>query len=257
MQGVVVATDKHQQWLLPWWWSHYSNHNTFPVAFIDFGLSSEAVQWVKNRGIYVDMTSFNPHEFVIPPTNPDIKAKWESLFTPAEYLWTRRLSWFIKPFACLHSPFLHSVWIDLDCEVRNEITPLFNSLQLGTEIALTRHSKTAQEMNQDLGIHLPEEINYSSGVIAFQKCSEIITYWVEETIRNNEQFIGDQESLSRAILVKKPLLLELPSEFNWLLGHGTNDHAVIHHYHGSWKQQIMEKVKRDPNLNLFVKQHNK
>ena len=34
--GVVVGCDRSQRWLFPWWWKHYSRHNSYPVKFVDF-----------------------------------------------------------------------------------------------------------------------------------------------------------------------------------------------------------------------------
>ena len=50
MDGIVVGADLTQEWLLPWWWSHYSRFNSLPVAFIDFGMSDEMKKWCQERG---------------------------------------------------------------------------------------------------------------------------------------------------------------------------------------------------------------
>ena len=49
-KGIIVASDMQQEWLLPWWWEHYTRFNSFPVAFIDFGMSKERENGVKSEG---------------------------------------------------------------------------------------------------------------------------------------------------------------------------------------------------------------
>ncbi len=44
-EGVIVASDLSQEWLLPWWWDHYKNFNNFPVTFVDLELSNKMKTW--------------------------------------------------------------------------------------------------------------------------------------------------------------------------------------------------------------------
>jgi len=44
------SCDKGQQWLLPWWWEQYSAHNSYPVVFVDFGLSEKGIACAKRGG---------------------------------------------------------------------------------------------------------------------------------------------------------------------------------------------------------------
>ena len=238
-QGIVVGCDRNQEWLLPWWWKHYSEHNTYPVVFMDFGLSPEALAWCKERGTCVDLSTVDPKQFLKIPESP-IKEKWESRCGPE--LWNERHAWFKKPFACFYSPFESSIWLDLDCEVRGDLAPIFNCLGLGAEIAISKESQSIQELHQNLGFLLPGEINYNSGVIAFKK-GAAIDFWLEQTVCHNEQFIGDQQALSRAIFLKPFSLVELPAAFNWSPAEGQNDQATIVHYHGGhFKQEIANQL---------------
>lgn len=244
-QGTIVGCDQSQEWLLPWWWKHYSAHNTIPVSFMDFGLSPAARTWCAQRGSCVDLTAINTDEFVHAPNDLDLKKKWESRC--GEALWPERLAWFKKPFACLHSPYTHSIWLDLDCQVRGSLIPLFHYLSLGVEIALRKENEETQQLHQRLGFLLPGEINYNSGVIAFQKSSPIIQQWVEEAVQRNEQFIGDQQALSRAVFKHKPLFMELPSGCNWSLMDGFDEEALIHHYHGGiLKMKLIQSISHIP-----------
>lgn len=50
MKGVLVGCDQTQEKLLHWWWKHYVQHNTYPVMFIDFGMSDAMRAWCEERG---------------------------------------------------------------------------------------------------------------------------------------------------------------------------------------------------------------
>ena len=239
-QGIVVGCDRNQEWLLPWWWKHYSDRHSHPVAFMDFGLSPEALTWCKERGTCIDLSNVDLKQFLKEPVN-EIKLKWESRCGPE--LWAERHAWFKKPFACFYSPFERSIWLDLDCQVKGDLAPLFNCLNLGAEIALCRESESVQQLHQKLELLLPGEINYNSGVIAFKK-GVAIDFWLEQTVCHNELFIGDQQALSRAIFLKPFSLFELPPVFNWSPAEGENDQAVIVHYHGGYfKLEIANQLK--------------
>lgn len=49
-KGVICGAEITQEWLLPWWWERYREHNALPVVFFDFGMSEEMKEWCKARG---------------------------------------------------------------------------------------------------------------------------------------------------------------------------------------------------------------
>src|SRR5689334_9119639 len=69
--GVIVGCDLYQEWLLLWWWSHYSSHNAIPVAFVDMGMSEEGALWCKERGEYIKLQE-------IPYQEPPKLKSWET-----------------------------------------------------------------------------------------------------------------------------------------------------------------------------------
>jgi hypothetical protein len=243
-QGIIVGCDQNQEWLLPWWWKCYSAHNSFPVAFMDFGMSEKALAWCKQRGVCVDLTTVDPALFVKEPSCAERKNKWEARY--GEAIWATRLAWFKKPFACLYSPFPLTLWIDLDCQVRGSLAPMFNCLGFGAEIAIRRESDSVQELHQKLEFLLPGEVNYNSGVIAFRKNGSIVQQWIEQSIQYNDQHLGDQQALSRAIFVHNPSLIDLPDNYNWSMAEGFNDEATIHHFHGgNLKLEIIRSISKE------------
>ncbi len=237
-RGIIVGCDQRQEWLLPWWWEHYSKYNSFPIAFADFGMSEKALSWCKERGKCLTLPSAKVLcENEISPSEKDC---WETRF--GKGIWLSRSAWFKKPFSLLLSPFLIGIWIDLDCQINGALDPLFNSLISGTEIGLVREPYFVQAYDQKNGFLLPEEINYNSGVIVFRQNITILHHWVEEAIANNAKYAGDQLALSRAIYKHRPALIELPSTFNWSRLLGPQPEALIFHHTGGGKLELLKQV---------------
>ena len=226
MYGIVVASDRFQEWLLPWWWTHYATHNSFPVAFMDIGMSEKGISWCQERGLYIKLPEIAYRE---PPKNDF----WEKRY--GEDVWKIRPAWLKKPHALLHSPFELSVWVDLDCQIKQSLEPLFHLFFLsGKEIALVPD-------RQNLETLLPNEVHYNSGVIAFRQKAGFIQQWID-TIAQCE-LSGDQEYLSRSIFLNQTEVLDLPPIYNWFGRFGPNENAVIHHYSGGFgKIEIIKSL---------------
>lgn len=218
-KGILVATDANQEWLLPWWWKHYSSCNSYPVAFIDFGMSEEGIAWCKERGAYIDLPSAPYRISAEADLSQQTKEKWEVCY--GKQVWSVRSAWLKKPQALLHSPFAFSIWLDLDCQVKGDLDPLFNHLNFGSEIAIAREP-----------LQVSDQTIYNAGVIAFRKRSAFLQKFIETTIEFESDLPGDQELLNRAIFLHKPPLLELSQIYNWPHSLGPNERAVIRHYCG-------------------------
>lgn len=237
MEGILVGCDCNQEWLLSWWWEHYSKHNAYPVAFVDFGMSEKASAWCRERGQYISL----PDEPIpLKKLSSRRKAQWEKRLGSG--FWHTRPAWFAKPLAFLRAPFAFSCWIDLDCEVRGVLDPIFAILSFGTEIALARESENTQKKDRKQNLIFPDEISYNSGVIAFRNDAPIFQQWVEIARQHNDNFISDQNALSRAIYIHHPRLIELPSVYNWYSNQYPNPQARIVHYIGSHKLEILQSL---------------
>lgn len=242
MLGVITGCDKHQEWLLPWWWDHYSRHNHYPVLFADFGMSKKALEWCQEKGNCITVTPTLVNEESISPSD---KQKWENRY--GKGIWFCRSTWFKKPLALLNSPFSTGIWIDLDCEVRNGLDPLFHSLAFGGEMALVSEPSFIQSHEKNLKLLLPEEHAYNSGVIVFRPNTDIIHDWIKESSERGHLHAGDQQALSRSIYNRKNTIVELPNIYNWGRVLGENPQALIYHFTGGvGKMEILRKVK--PNL---------
>ncbi len=212
MNGVLVGSDASQEWLLPWFWEHYSSCNDSPVAFADFGMSEEALLWCKSKGEVVSgFPSLN---------RTDRNPLWEKRY--GQEVWKAREAWFKKPFALLASPFEKTVWIDLDCEVLSPLDALF-----GYDFAI------AKERNEDF--------LYNSGVIVYKKNLPLIQKWADVTKHSSHLYLGDQEILSHLICQDNPPMHELPSSYNWRMTDGLNLNAHIIHFAGAWGKTFIKK----------------
>ncbi len=241
-EGITVGCDHKQEWLLPWWWKHYSSHNTYPVAFADFGMSPKALAWCADKGICIEVPQATTNNNNIPAQK---KESWERRF--GNGIWFCRSSWFKKPLALQNSPFEVGIWLDLDCQVNGTLEPLFNSLAFGAEMGLVEEPPFIQRKNQEENSLLPGEVSYNSGVIVFRNDAKILKKWAEEAIHNSREHIGDQQALNRAIFNHSPSLVHLPTHYNWSRALGPNPDSLIYHFAGGdGKLELLKIV--DPSL---------
>jgi hypothetical protein len=213
-KGVIVGADITQEWLLPWWWGHYSAFHTYPTAFVDFGMSAEMKSWCAERGTLIslriaDVFIADRHEM-----DPSLVQQMEEAC--GKTFWLYRSAWFKKPLACLQSPFHRSLWIDLDCEVRGPIDALFD--------LCTEHLAMA--------VDLSSPSFYNSGVIAFKRGLPVIETWGTDALKRNHLFRGDQDLLNAIICEQKIEVVEIPAIYNWSRCCTPNPEARIVHWHG-------------------------
>lgn len=239
MQGVVVACDKEMEWILKWWWFHYSTHNHYPVAFVDLGMSREAKKWCRQRGSLIPLQC--PKNFMIPKhliAKERIK-EWEEKLC-REIDWSIREPWFKKPFAMLQTPFEQTIWTDLDCEITTSLASLFQKVHSHSGIAVARERR-----------YTMEEAGYNSGVIVYQKNSPVLSHWAEKCIHYNDQYLGDQDVLTEIIDTENIEITELPDTYNWRMKFGVNFEAVIIHWCGSWGKEIIRRAIQSPSYSIF------
>lgn len=225
--GVVVGSDRSQEWLLPWWWENFTKHNHHPVTFVDFGLSAEKKEWCLEKGElvslpFLDFLVKDKEEVVVDTANG-----WETHY--GDNFWQYRKAWFKKPLACLQSPYKKTVWLDLDCEVLGPIQDLFTACEHPSGIAI------AKDQISDTSA----TTIYNSGVIAFQRNATLLAAWAEHSLENNGAFRGDQDLLSQIIFDSGTPVCELPARYNWNIGYGLNPEAVICHWIGDKGKNVL------------------
>jgi hypothetical protein len=224
-EGIVVGCDQAQEWLLPWWWSHYSAHNFYPVLFVDFGMSEKAQQWCKGKGVYAKLKGFE--SFEQKAISDKKKQDWETLIGS---LFNFRAAFFKKPFALSQSPFPFSLWSDLDCQIKGSLDPLFFLLNFGVEISIKKNRLLS-----------PTDSHYNSGVIAFRKEAKFLREWVAEVSDKNDQYLTDEHALSQVLAHYSSGLMNLPEAYNWNPLYGPNPEALILHFQGGFLKEEIRK----------------
>ncbi len=242
--GILCGADQSQEWLLPWWWSRYSEHNNFPVTFLDFGMTDLMKQWCRTKGelipIELDSSLITPRSGI----DEALAKQWE--YDYGWRVWNSRLNWFKKPFAFLQSPYEKGIWVDLDCEVLGSLNPLFSKLKSTSQLALVR------DHPDDPLPRLDPNVRYNGGVIVFKHGSRILQHLAENSLKMNHLFAGDDPLLSHLIYKHQLKVQELPMIYNWRMVWGLNLGAVILHWVGTeGKAYIRTHDGIKPSLDLF------
>ena len=234
-QGILVASDITQEWLLPWWWNHYSRTNHLPVAFVDFGMSSEMKAWCKDKGIYIHLPVADIFVVDKEEVLPSLIQEWEYIY--GKHLWGNRSAWFKKPFACLQSPFQTTIWIDIDCEIRDSIQELFSFSKNPDDLAIAREHSGS----------------FNSGVMVFHHGLPLFEEWACRSIKENELHAGDQDVLSKIIEENASPISLLPPIYNWSRCESEDSSAVILHWHGTYGKAIIrhQMMRSQLNPSLF------
>lgn len=160
--------------------------------------------------------------------------KWEKVFGKAFY--THRSSWYKKPFALLQTPFEKTLWVDIDCEILRDLSPLF---EREGEFWIGRESDPICEHEAELNLIQKDETLYNSGVIFYRKGFDLIKDWAEQVAKEGEAFCSDQHVLSHLIHQRKYNICELEPDYNWRMAWGLNIHASIVHWVGTWGKEYI------------------
>lgn len=225
-KGILVAADHNIEWMVPWWWNCYSRYNQYPVIFIDLGMTEAMKKWCQQKGEYrvLEENDFITQQSDLPKETRKI---WENIYLGD--LWKARQGWFKKPLACLQTVFDLTVWIDVDCEICGDLTPLFNEWCEGIELALVNDERSSGQPN------------FSSGVILFYKNAPFLKTWAEKCLNHNSEYMGDQNILTEMILNQNIPIKELNPIYNWIMYQGANIEALILHWGGGWGKQYIKK----------------
>lgn len=200
LSGIVTGCDAAQEWMLPWWFEHYSKNNSYPVVFADFGMSNAGLEFCRKRGRIISISG----QF--------------------------KESWFKKPLAILNSGLAKFIWIDLDCEIRGDLNPIW---QFCDKIGLTLDVK-----RNDLA-RLYSCQALATGVVCGTHGNELIERWADEC--GMQQLRGDQEVLNHILGSDRSLVNIMPPEYQWLRLQGDKPGVLIMHWTGSNGKTIIKK----------------
>lgn len=218
----MTGCDSKTEWLLEWFIDNYLKYNNIPMIFANFGVSDKMLEFVKNSGKFNGIM--------------DVSKKSEK-------------GWFLKPYSMLNTPARETYWIDTDCEVLGDISPLFKMLET-EKLSMAEDKPWSKRRN---------ELWFNSGIVGFRFKPLVLYNWVK-AIKENPS-VGDQETLHVMLgddLGRRVYIKELPNEYNWLRVQLVNDkqdnkNKKIMHWTGQkGKTIIKEKINGLSNPQLAV-----
>ena len=196
-KAVLVGSDANTEWMLPWFVENFKKHNDTHLSIVDFGMTEEAQKWCEtNVDSLGDMRVETPH------------------------------AWFLKPFAMANSPFKKTIWLDIDCEILGDVSPIFSKI-VPDKLSMVVDRPWSKRFNTTM---------YNSGVVAFEGRPKILELWCERI--KSKPSRGDQETLHEMLdpLQQMMYINEIENKWNVLRlqhieGPKVND-AVVNHWTG-------------------------
>jgi len=177
-EAFVTGCDENHEWMLEWFFKNYKKHmKDVPLIFANFGLTPEGLKLVReNVHAVMNLKTFDEK------------------------------GWFKKPMSMIKSPSKKTVWIDLDCEIRDDIRDLFDILQPNKLNMVEDKPWTTRG----------QELWHNSGVVRFIDKPPILYQWAKAIREDPVQ--GDQEVLHLMLnpITKIAHINDLPNEYNVL-----------------------------------------
>lgn len=236
-KGILTGCDERQEYLLKWWWNHYSKHNDYPVTFCDFGMTLSAKKWCESKGNVITQKSIP-----IQNLSQNIEhSPWKETLFPL--MWNNRTSWFQKAFAQAQSPYNLSIWLDLDCEVVKNLHPCFDLIQEGDGFAICPYNATEKALALKRKILKEGTEGVQAGVFAYRKDSPVIPAWLQWCQDHHTQDFSEESCLSEMLKEKKYDIVYMSRNFNWTHVEQTNFQAlVLHHASATRKRNLLLKI---------------
>ena len=155
----MTGCDKSQESYLKPWFENYSRHNNYPVTFCDFGMSEDGRNFCTKHGTLLKATS--------------------------------------KAFALPKSPYENTIWTDINCQVKQTISPLF-------EMALVKDGFAISYSKQNI----PQ-----SSVIAFKRNSTVVLNWQACCIKNKNA--TDESTLDLLLKENAFQITQFSEKYHW------------------------------------------
>jgi len=218
---IATGADEDHEWMLPWWYENYTKHNTTPIVFGNFGMSSTMVKWCASRGKVIDLVS----------NMPMIK------------------NWFKKPSIITRCGYEQCIMMDSDCQVQSNLDFMFDKYCRVGWVGLTRDTPT--QFNTQF-----TKNPVAAGVVVTYSDNELIREW-EHRCLNETELRGDQEVLIKLLtdrnnsrnLATKIVLM--PPECQWLRLQGKRTDVPIMHWSGRiGKETIRGMIVNENNENI-------
>ena len=178
-EAYITGCNEGHEWMLPWFFKNFKNHCHKPLVFSDFGLSPLGLAIVRE----------NCHAVM---NLGDVEES----------------GWFRKPLSMWKSPSKKTVWIDLDCEIKESIDDIFDLLE-PNKLAMVEDKPWTKRRGHKW---------HNSGVVGFIDTPTILSQWCGAVRKYYKEEAGDQEVLDRILtpITKLSYITDLPNEYNVL-----------------------------------------
>ena len=117
-RAFLTGADKNTEWMLPWFFDNYLEHNTYPIVFADFGVEN------------IDIIKPYVHAVINMTNEPE-------------------QGWFKKPKSMIKCPAKRTVWIDSDCEILGNIEDIFDRI-VPNKLAMVQDKPWSKRLNMEM-----------------------------------------------------------------------------------------------------------
>lgn len=249
--GILIVSDQNAESFLPWWWSCYAAHNNYPVILVDLGLSKKMRDWCKGK-MKVETLNVDNSYIKMQGQLKGFALKLTHYFS-SEKAWEARIPWFKKPLAALKTPFEKTILMDVDCEVRGSLEPLFEEAGYFPEVGCVVDPISQKTRYSEYKACPKGETQYNSGMVLFHHGAKTILKWAQLCLEKNDSFFGDQEALSSLSLDPESHIFELNSRYNTLYHQmlKQKDPLIVHWTSSHGKMQLLLELAVLGRLSLF------
>lgn len=215
-KAFVTGCDESNEWMLDWFLDNYKKHNDTPIVFADFGISESKLKDITDNKKFHAVLHFKRDKKLV--------------------------SWFLKPTALIHSPSTETIWLDTDCEVRANLSCIFDDLEPNKLNMVCDRPWTKRNGKKGPW--------YNSGVVGIINKPPILKQWADRSINQPKE--GDQEVLYYMLdqIGKLTHINELHNRYNVLrlqyIDKTVPNEVLIRHHTGfKGKEKIREIIEND------------
>jgi len=204
----ITGCDKNCEWQLEWFLKNYRKHNNVPIAFCDFGVSTE---------MRLLALSLFDEVYQLPPQQYQ--------------------GWFYKPRALMNAPCEEKIWIDTDIEVLGDISGAFDLIE-DNKLAMVEDKPWTKRRG---------ETWHNSGFVGVRGTPVILRDWVKECSTRAKQGDQEvlHAMLGNNAILREKYITTLPNKYNWLriqlLDGQDSPNKLCMHWTGQKGNYVIEK----------------
>ena len=203
---IITGVDKNHEDLVIWWYEQVIKYNpNVKIGIWDFGMTPEMREQVSKLPVWLSEPTIHPS----------------------------KIGWFNKTKAVINTPSQSVAWLDVDCQVLQNIEEIFSLVPSGM-IGLTRD--------------WVRDNWWATGVIVVNDRPQLLEHWNNMLLKTSIR--GDQEMLYHLVHKNNhEQIQELPQEYQWLRislnrGKDSPNKKIIHWTGPKGKRFIREHLKQ-------------